>query len=111
MQTSEILSFTCKTKQNKTKPKYHNPILIQGILPKRTLSAGRALLAGYHGYIYIYIYIYICVCLCSRADPGFEVRVGANGLVNLKTGVGWGGGVLDKYIKNTIIIDYHSIYI
>ena len=29
----------------------------------------------------------------TRADPGFEVRGGANGLENLKTGGGGGGGV------------------
>ena len=35
------------------------------------------------------------VLLCttiSRADPGFEVRCGANGFENLKTGWGWGWG-------------------
>ena len=34
----------------------------------------------------------------ARADPGYEVRGGANGLKNLKT------GGLYKYIKNTIFI-------
>ena len=45
----------------------------------------------------------------ARADPGFEVRGGANGLENLKTG-GWGGGVciflLNMFILYRVI---HSV--
>ena len=48
------------------------------------------------------------MCLDSKADPGFEVRGGTNGLENLKVGGGGGGGggVMWIYFNYTIIKIY-----
>ena len=60
----------------------------------------------------------------TRADPGFEVRGGANGLENLKTGGGGGGGggscinykyfviyiFQIRYMSNTLFISYLKLH-
>ena len=42
----------------------------------------------------------------SRADPGFDVRGGANGLENLKNGGGGGGGGGGIFLLNNTFILY-----
>ena len=61
------------------------------------------------------VFAHVCVSAYyqfPRADPGFEVRGGANGLENVKTGVGgggWGWGGVSHIFQ--IYYDYYSIYI
>ena len=52
--------------------------------------------------------LFIFVYRVSRADPGFEVRGGANGFDNLKTR---GGHIYFKYTTITITYIYISITI